>query len=143
MKRAAILLAAMACVAAAPNDHAIIERAFAGGRNVQFEHDLYGGKAAVYRPVTLDARVASVAGERCESRFSAGWMTRVVNWAEVRRIELGEAGGEALIWITSGERNSTTKMAVRFASREEATPVVLAMERLQVACRPKGAPLWP
>lgn len=143
MKRAAILLAAMACLAAAPNDHAIIERAFAGGREVQFEHDLYGGKAAVYRPVKLDVRVASVAGERCESRFSAGWMTRVIDWDQVRRIELGEAGGEALIWVTSGERTSTAKMIVRFASREEATPVVLAMERLQVACRPKNSPPWP
>lgn len=141
MKRAAILLAAMACVAAAANDHAILERAFAGGRDGQYEHDLYGGKAAVYRPVTLDVRIEGMTGEGCESRFSGGWMTRVINWGDVRSIQSGNDGKTVL--VASGSGTGASKLLVRFPSREEATPVILAMERLQVACRPKDAPPWP
>lgn len=136
MKRLAILAAALASMAAVPNDHGILERAFAGGRDAQFEHDLYGGKAALYRPVTIDVRIDRVAGEGCESRFSSSWMTRVVNWGAVRRIELGGTGGETRVWVTSGKGTSESKLILRFASVAEATPVVLAMERLQAACRP-------
>ena len=140
MKRLAILVAAMACVAAAPNDHAVIERAFAKARAAELESDLHGGKAALYRPVRTPVRITSVRGERCESRLSGGPALLTLDWRMVQRLELGKVAGKARLYIKGGL--AADKLIIDFDSLEEGTPVLLAMERLQAACRPAVKP-WP
>jgi hypothetical protein len=141
LKRAAILVAAMACVAAAPNDHAILERAFAGGRNAELESDLYNGKAALYRPIRVPVRIEGMAGEGCESRLAArGRNGLTLDWRAVRRLELAMVAGKAQLYIVGG--TPADKLIITFPTRDEGTPVLLAMERLQTACRPAIRP-WP
>lgn len=133
MKRAAILVTATACLAAAPNDHAIIERAFAKGRAAELESDLYNGKAALYRPIRTSIRITAVRGERCESRVNGATVLLTLDWREVTRLELAETGDRARLYIRGGLK--AEKLIVDFESKDEATPVLLAMERLQTACR--------
>jgi hypothetical protein len=140
LKRAAILMAALACVAAAPNDHAILERAFAGGRDAELENDLYNGKAALYRPIRVPLRIEGMAGERCESRLAARPNVLTLDWRTVRKLELAQVAGKARLYIVGGVK--ADKLIITFQTREEGTPVLLAMERLQTACK-QAAKLWP
>lgn len=135
MKRAAIILAAAACMAATANDHAILERGFAPGRAAELESDLYNGKAALYRPIRSPIRISGAKGEGCETRLSTERGIFTLDWRQVRGLELGQFGPRADLYIKGGLK--ADKLIVQFRSRDEATPVLLAMERLQTACRPK------
>jgi hypothetical protein len=141
LKRTAIILAAMACLAAAENDHAILERGFAPGRVAELESDLYGGKAAVYRPIRVPIRISGAKGEGCETRLSTERGIFTLDWRAVRGLELGRFGERMDLYIKGGLK--ADKLIVQFASREEATPVLLAMERLQTACKAANPPPWP
>lgn len=71
MTRTVILaLAAAACIAAAADDHSVLEGGFAGGRAAELESDLYNGKAALYRPIRLPIQISGAKGEACETRLS-------------------------------------------------------------------------
>lgn len=120
MKRAGVLIAAVACLGASANDHSLIERAFAKGRVAELESE----------PIRID----SVRGERCESRLSRGTTLLTVDWQKVTRLELSEVAGGARLQIAGGLAGG--KLIIAFDSLSEATPVLLAMERLQTACRP-------
>lgn len=120
MKQAAVLIAAVACMGASANDHSLIERAFAKGRLAELESE----------PIRID----SVRGERCESRLSNGSALLTVDWQKVARLELSKVGGGARLQIVGGLAGG--KLIIAFDSLSEATPVLLAMERLQTACRP-------
>lgn len=135
MKRVAIILAAMACVAAGMTDHAIIDRGFQSGRDAELEDDLYGGKSAVYQPIRRPVRIDGAMGERCETRLAAGEGQLLIDWRSVRRLELGQIGGVHRLYITGGIPSD--KLIIQFPDRDAATPVFLAMERLQDACRGK------
>ena len=119
MKRAGVLIAAVACLGASANDHSLIERAFAKGRVAELESE----------PIRID----SVRGERCESRLSRGTTLLTVDWQKVTRLELSEVAGGARLQIAGGLAGG--KLIIAFDSLSEATPVLLAMERLQTACR--------
>jgi hypothetical protein len=135
LKRTAIILAAMACLAAAENDHAILERGFAPGRVAELESDLYNGKAALYRPVRVPLRIAGAKGEHCETRLSTATGVITLDWTQVHGLELGRFGDRFDLYVKGGLK--ADKLIVQFPSREAATPVLLAMERLQTACRPR------
>ncbi len=120
MKQAAVLIAAVACLGASANDHSLIERAFAKGRMAELESE----------PIRID----SVLGERCESRLSKESALITVDWQTVTRLELSKVAGGARLLIVGGL--AAGKLIIAFDSLSEGTPVLLAMERLQTACRP-------
>ncbi|HYE47035.1 MAG TPA: hypothetical protein VEA44_14835, partial [Caulobacter sp.] len=129
-----VLAAALLGGAAPADDHAILQRAFAPGRAAELESDLYNGKAAVYRPVRVPIWIEAMAGEGCESRLRSGEVARLIDWRSVRRIELGRIGDGARVWIVRAPTEA--KLVVTFDDADVATRAVLAMERLQTACRP-------
>lgn len=119
---------------ASAHDHTIIERAFSKGRAAELERTATDGMGALDRPIRRSIRIDSVGGERCESRLSNGPSLLTLDWQTVTRLELSKVAGGARLYIMGGLAADT--LIIAFDSLSEATPVLLAMERLQTACRP-------
>jgi hypothetical protein len=116
---------ALAAFAPAANDHAIIDRGFAPGRDAE--------RADTHEPI----RISGARGERCETRLAVGSGQRLLDWRTISRMQLSRDGRGYSLIISADA--TTGVLVVRFPDAESATPVLLAMERLQTACRPKAS----
>jgi hypothetical protein len=125
-------MAGAACLAAGtPHDHAILALAFEHGRSARLDSGSGGEDLATIR-------IDSFAGEACESRFAisgAGAPAGRIDWRAVRKVALSDSQWAPTLFVTGGVKDHQ-RLAVSFDDLGDATRVLLAMERIQAACRP-------